>query len=239
MYERLDVGEILETAERLQRRIDERFPNASLGKLAARLVVITQESIGEVARLRRPDLRARFGVGVLLLAAVSVAVVLARHLHVYWQVSSLSDLIQTIEASLGALFFLGTGVYFLVKLEERLKRGRTLRLLHKLRTVAHIVDMHQLTKDPEAIWRGLPRTASSPSRVLSELELRRYLDYSSELLALVGKVAALYAEGLADPVVLDAVDDLEDLTGGLSGKIWQKLVVMGVKDPSLSPGQQT
>ena len=46
------------------------------------------------------------------------------------------------------------------------------------------------------------------------------------MLALVAKVAALYAEGLADPVVLDAVDDLEDLTAGLISKIWQKLVMM-------------
>jgi hypothetical protein len=79
---------------------------------------------------------------------------------------------------------------------------------------------------------GLPPTASSPERTLSEFELRRYLDYSCELLALVGKVAALYAEGLADPVVLDAVDDLEELTAGLIGKIWQKLVMMDRWRPS-------
>jgi hypothetical protein len=238
MYERLDVREILATAERLERRIAERFPNASLSKLAARLVVITQESIGEVARLRRPDVWLRLGVGVLLAAAVAVPVLMAGHLHVTWQVSNVSDLMQAVEASLGTLFFLGTGVFFLIKLEERRKRGRTLRLLHKLRTVAHIVDMHQLTKDPEAIWQGLPRTASSPTRSLSEFELRRYLDYSSELLALVGKVAALYAEELADPVILDAVDDLEDLTGGLSAKIWQKLVVMGAKGSALATPTQ-
>ena len=112
------------------------------------------------------------------------------------------------------------------QLEDRLKRDRTLRMVHKLRTVAHIVDMHQLTKDPEAIITGAPPTASSPARTLSEAELRRYLDYSCELLALVGKVAALYAEGFADPVILDAVDDLEDLTAGLIGKIWQKLMMM-------------
>jgi hypothetical protein len=91
---------------------------------------------------------------------------------------------------------------------------------------SHIVDMHQLTKDPEAILMGAPPTASSPQRTLGEMELRRYLDCSCELLALVGKVAALYAEGLADLVILDAVDDLEDLTAGLIGKIWQKLVIM-------------
>lgn len=239
MYERLDVREILATAERLERRIAERFPNGSLSKLAARLVVITQESIGEVARLRRPHVRLRLGVGLLLSAAAAVPILMARHLHVAWQVSNVADLMQAVEASLGTLFFLGTGVFFLIKLEERTKRERTLRLLHKLRTVAHIVDMHQLTKDPEAIGPGLPRTASSPTRSLSEFELRRYLDYSSELLALVGKVAALYAEELADPVVLDAVDDLEDLTGGLSARIWQKLVVMGMKDSAAPTLKQT
>jgi hypothetical protein len=44
---------------------------------------------------------------------------------------------------------------------------------------------------------------------------------------------------LADPVILDAVDDLEDLTGGLSAKIWQKLVVMGIKDSAVSTLKQT
>jgi hypothetical protein len=227
MYERLDALEILRTAERLGQRIRERFPAASLSKLAARLVEITRDSITEVARLQRPNVLLRIGVGLLLAAGGAVP-----QLHVNYRVNAISELMQTIEATLGILFFLGTGVFFLVKLEDRLKRGRTLRVVHNLRTVAHIVDMHQLTKDPEAVLMGLSPTASSPQRTLSEFELRRYLDYSCELLALVGKVAALYAEGLADPVVLDAVDDLEDLTAGLIGKIWQKLVMMDRWKPS-------
>jgi hypothetical protein len=36
MYERLDADEILRTGERLEQRIKERFPDASLRKLAAR-----------------------------------------------------------------------------------------------------------------------------------------------------------------------------------------------------------
>jgi hypothetical protein len=232
MYERLDALEILRTAERLGQRIRERFPAASLSKLAARLVEITRDSITEVARLQRPNVLLRIGVGLLLAAGGAVLFVAVPQLHVNYRVNAISELMQTIEATLGILFFLGTGVFFLVKLEDRLKRGRTLRVVHNLRTVAHIVDMHQLTKDPEPVLLGLPPTASSPERTLSEFELRRYLDYSCELLALVGKVAALYAEGLADPVVLDAVDDLEDLTAGLIGKIWQKLVMMDRWKPS-------
>jgi len=226
MYERLDAREILRTAERLEQRIAERFPDASLSKLAARLAEITHESITEVARLRRPNMFLRVGIALLLAAVFVVLFLTVRQLHVSYRVDAFSDLMQTAEATLGVLFFLSTGVFFFVKMEDRLKRNRTLRVVHKLRTVAHIVDMHQLTKDPEAILIGVQPTASSPQRTLSEFELRRYLDYSCELLALVGKVAALYAEGLADPVILDAVDDLEDLTAGLIGKIWQKLVIM-------------
>jgi hypothetical protein len=226
MYERLDAREILKTAERLEKRISERFQSSSLSKLAARLSEITRESIGEAERLQRPNILLRVGVGLLLTVALVVLGLGISQIHVDFRVNDIADLMQGIEATLGILFFLGTGVFFFVKLEERYKRRRTLAVVHKLRTVAHIVDMHQLTKEPEAILKGVLPTASSPKRSLSEFELRRYLDYACELLALVGKVAALYAEGLSDAVVLEAVDDLEDLTGSLISKIWQKLVLM-------------
>ena len=92
--------------------------------------------------------------------------------------------------------------------------------------MAHIVDMHQLTKNPEAVFSPQDNTASSPRRQLTAFELGRYLDYCSELLSLIGKTTALYSQGLEDPVVLDAVDDVEDLTTELSSKIWQKITLL-------------
>ena len=53
-----------------------------------------------------------------------------------------------------------------------------------------------------------------------------YLDYCSELLALTSKLAALHAQYLEDPVVLNAVNDIESLTADLSRKIWQKLTIL-------------
>jgi type VI protein secretion system component VasF len=231
MYDRLDAGEILKTAERLERRIEERFPGASLGQLTRRLVEIGRESIREVAETHRPHLALRIGVGLLLVAVVLVLIAFVPQVHISHQVEDLSELMQAVEATLGSLFFLGTGIVFLLTLESRLKRRRALRMLHKLRTVAHIVDMHQLTKDPDVVLAGVSSTPSSPVRVLAPSELRRYLDYASELLALVSKIAALYAEEYSDPVVLAAVDDIEDLTGGLSQKIWQKITVMDPRSP--------
>ena len=57
----------------------------------------------------------------------------------------------------------------------------------------------------------------------SDARLVMYLDYSSDLLSIVGKLAAYYGQHLQDRVVLDAVNEIENLTTGLSGKIWQKL----------------
>jgi len=82
-----------------------------------------------------------------------------------------------------------------------------------------------LRKGPAAIL-GTP-TKSSPKRELSREELARYLDYCCEMLSLIGKVVALYAQKLSDTHVVAAVNEIELLTTGLSRKIWQKMVLLG------------
>jgi hypothetical protein len=52
------------------------------------------------------------------------------------------------------------------------------------------------------------------------------LDYCSEALALISKIAALYVQDFQDPILLDAVDDVEDLAAGFSRKIWQKITIL-------------
>ncbi len=121
----------------------------------------------------------------------------------------------------------GIAVFFLLTLEGRIKRRASLRGLHELRSIAHVVDMHQLTKDPEQ-FLSLPAaaTTTSPARILTRFQMARYLDYCSELLSLTSKLAALHAQYLMDPVVLDAVNDVESLAGALSVKIWQKTMIL-------------
>jgi hypothetical protein len=86
--------------------------------------------------------------------------------------------------------------------------------------------MHQLTKDPTVLLDP-QKTAASPERTMTKFELTRYLDYSAEMLALTGKLAALYAERMRDSVVINAVNDIENLTAGLGRKIWQKITIIG------------
>ncbi len=86
--------------------------------------------------------------------------------------------------------------------------------------------MHQLTKDPERVLVRTKDTPSSPKQELTSGELTRYLDYCSEMLSLIGKLAALYVQQFDDPVALAAVNDVEQLTNGLSRKIWQKISIV-------------
>ena len=82
-------------------------------------------------------------------------------------------------------------LFFLFSLESRMKRAKILHGIDELRAVSHVIDMHQLTKDPsQTVSAGGKRTKSSPERTLTPFQLARYLDYCSELLSLIGKLAA-------------------------------------------------
>ncbi len=56
--------------------------------------------------------------------------------------------------------------------------------------------------------------------------MEHYLDYCSELLSLIGKVAALCAEETQDAVVLDTIVAIETMTTQMAGKIWQKISLL-------------
>ena len=89
-----------------------------------------------------------------------------------------------------------------------------------------MIDMHQLSKDPEQVSPTYTRTPESVSHGLDAEELHHYLDYCSEMLSLTAKTAALCAEHSSDPVVLSTVSTLETLTTELSNKIWQKISLL-------------
>ena len=227
-YSELHPAPVRETIALLARRIGERFPDSGLSRLAAELVRVAEQNQQVIEQLQRPLWWVR-GLTVLTIT-VLVALVLWAGLQLVHVVEvgriTVPDLLQSVDAATNELIVLALGVAFLVSLETRLKRRTALNMLHRLRSVAHVVDMHQLTKDPEQAVRPIAATASSPARTLSRDQLERYLDYCSELLALTSKLAALHAQNLQDPVVLEAVNDLESLTSDLSRKIWQKISIL-------------
>lgn len=227
---------VVKTLEALRARISERFPGAGLSEVAGDLVETASETAARARAIGRPYLLLRLVILILVAAGAAVLV---------WAVSSIPlqgllegnvlALSQGLESVVNLLILLGAGVWFLMTLEQRLKRGRVLRDLHELRAFAHVVDMHQLTKDPTTILsRGAP-TSSSPKREMSRFQLTRYLEYCAEMLALIGKLAVLYGERTPDTEVLGAVNDVEDLCTSLGRKIWQKITILSALEDQDTP----
>lgn len=225
VYRRLDSEKIVETIRALHRRILERFPEAGLARVADELRLVAEKAAENSAAIARPFLPFRLGVAVLVAVFVLVATWLALHLKVSGQIDRFSELLQALDAALNTVLLIGGAIFSLFALETRMKRNRALKRLHELRALAHVVDMHQLTKDPATITSVTAPTSSSPRRTMTRFELSRYLDYCSEMASLIGKVAALYVAEYDDPVVLAAVDQIEDFTASLSRKAWQKIMI--------------
>lgn len=225
-YRALDADAIIATCARLSGRIGERFPGSGLSKVAQELLAVARDTTETIGHIRRPRWWIRFAVALAVLSMLAIVGGLALSASAPSSRLELFALLQLIESGVNDVIFLGVAVFFLSSLETRLKRRAALRALHQLRSLAHIIDMHQLTKDPDQHLSPEVSTASSPQRSLGRFELGRYLDYCSEMLAIISKLAALYVQDLDDPQVLGAVNDIQGLTTGLSSKIWQKIVIV-------------
>jgi hypothetical protein len=223
-YERLEADAVLATAQRLQGRIAARFPDRNLGKVAGQLVAVASDV--ERAAARTLPIRVLRVAGMALigvLVALSAASVVAVMLELAASRGSTLAWLSAAETIINDIVYVGIAVVFLWLLPAHLERRRVLGELHRLRSLAHVIDMHQLTKDPERFAEAYRPTSRSIEVGLSPIAMANYLDYCSELLSLVAKTAAVYAERSTDPAVLATISDIENLTNGMSRKIWQKL----------------
>lgn len=222
MYRSLDSEKIVKTVEVLNRKINERFPDSGLYKVCQELLTIAVESQKRSEWIATPRRYLRVVIGILITIIIGILLFILTHTNLPNSGFDLIVLVQVSEAGINVFILLSAAILFLVTTEARIKRGRALKAIHELRALAHVIDMHQLTKDPER----LQGKSSSSKPNLSPTELMRYLDYCSEMLSLVGKLAALYVQKFDDPVALVAVNEVEDLTTGLSRKIWQKIMLI-------------
>jgi hypothetical protein len=225
LYRTLDSKRIVDMLETLHRRIGERFPHAGLTSVCAELTKIATESDRRTDELSRPNLLLRSASALIIAAGIALIAYLAVRIEVKHDSESVFSVLQGIDAFFNIIVLMGAAVYFLVSMESKIKSQRAMKDLHELRSIIHVIDMHQLTKDPSTTNTIGGKTASSPKRDLSPFELSRYLNYCSEMLSLTAKVAALYAQASRDPVVVEASSDLQQMTSNLSNKIWQKITI--------------
>ena len=225
MYRSLDSTKLIGTIAILHERIQNRFPQSGLSKIGRELLEVARQAKVKCEHIERPNYLLRLG-------AASAILIILLGLHITVQKVRIvdhltfSEFIQVLEAGLNDVALIGAAIFFLITFENRIKRERVLKLLHELRVMAHVVDMHQLTKDPDKMLGNPHDHLYPPKKQMTKFELNRYLDYCSEMLSLIGKIAALYVQTFNDPVIIAAVNEIEDLSTGLSRKIWQKIMIL-------------
>ena len=222
----LRPGPVIETIGRLVARIFERFGDCGLYRVCAQLHAIAKVDTRRAISIGRSYMWLRALVFATIAAGIAV---------LGWMLSlidftnaaadNVSSIAQGIEAAANLTVLTGAAMLSLLKLEKRLKRRRALAALHELRSIVHVIDMHQLTKDPSK-FTVRANTPSSPPLVLNEFQMTRYLDYCSEMLSLTSKVAVLFGQSLDDRAVAEVVSDIERVSAGLSQKIWQKIMIL-------------
>jgi hypothetical protein len=237
-YQALDPEKVIATIEILCRRINERFPERGLSAVCGELLRLANNCSRDAARIRRPNwsLRILASIGFLGFIAVLIAAPIMIWGYAWPHATEPMQpltIVQGLDAAFNITVLMSLGLLFLTGLEDRMKRRQAFKSLHRLRSITHVIDMHQLTKDPVSVAGRVAPTASSPKRELTPGELARYLDYCTEMLSLTGKIAALYAQNSRDGMIIKAANDIEELTTGLSRKIWQKLMILQYYSPAI------
>lgn len=237
-YRTLDPDKIVQTLETLHLRISERFPEAGLAKVCKELEQVARETRDRARALTKPNELLRIGTATVIVVGIGAIAYVGTIIDYKNSTENLFGVLQGIEALINIIVLMGAAIFFLTTLETRWKRHQAVGHLHELRTIVHVIDMHQLTKDPSTTLRRSNRTKSSPSRTMTPFELIRYLDYCSEMYSLTAKVATLYAQSSSDSLVISTITEIEQVTANLGAKVWQKIDMIQadeVKNGSHSP----
>jgi len=223
MFKYLDAQKIVETSIMLRKQIEEQFSNSGLKNVTEELVDIAVESIKSSKKTNNPILWVRITSYFLILNlfVVLIGILFRLDIHLlienfYHSSYDLSNFLQGTESGLSSIIIIATGIFFLTTVETRIKRKKVISLINELRAIAHVIDAHHLTKDPFQL----------ESYGMSQIEMFHYLNSCSNMLSILGKIAALHVQKFRDAETLNAVDDIQDLINGLSNKIWHKIALL-------------
>jgi hypothetical protein len=210
---KLRPDKLIATSLELATWIRKEHPSAHLSDVADDVYALTTEAVAKAERIRRPMYWLRL---LLTLAFAGLAY------GVYWHYTHHSekefmDLLNSLKP-LGV--FAGSAVIFVITLETRVKRWKALKAIHELQSVVHIIDMHQLGKDPM-----IEKFRDDPDGV--EVKMEQYLHCCTALIAIVSKIGQLYLDHFYDASATTAVNEFEAVATGTSQKIWSKILHLG------------
>lgn len=223
-YRTINPTKLVLTISKMADRVENQFPASGLSAVANEVAAVAEGTVARVVEIKKPRIVLRCIVGLLVLLVLSGPLVFSLLLSFSEEVTNLGDFLEATDAGLHMLLVLAGGIIFLVGMENRGRRNDALEALAEFRSLAHLVDLHQINKDPGLDLMVAPENDTRTVRTDKELAI--YLDLSGDLLSIVGKLAAYYAQNLSDRVVLDAVNEIETLTSSLSNKLWLKILVL-------------
>ncbi len=230
MYRRLDPNKLIETVEVLYSRISQRFPDSDLRRVCLEFLALAKRSPQRAEAISRNSNSLRIAVGMVVLLLLGALIGPFFYFKLPGKAPDLGNFVQVLEAGVNVLVVLGGAILFLITVEARIKRNRALRALNELRALAHVVDLHQISKNPERL-RGVTKDKTHVID-MTPAELIRYLNYCNEMVALISILAAIYTLRFQDAVVLAALNEIEGFSSGLSSKIWQKIMVVHTVKPN-------
>jgi hypothetical protein len=239
MYRTLDPKKLLATIQLFRERIAKVFPASGLSEVSAELEETAMLCFAEAEKVKRPLWGLRIAVAVAVLVLLSLPLELFWFLRFHMKFEDLEnfgEFMQATDAGFNVLLLLAGAAIFLVSVENRVKRRRALKVLHELRSLAHVVDMHQLSKDPVMDLSVLDegtRLNDRPKAIQQAEDLWYYLSFSTDLLSVIGKLAACFAHEEIDRIVLDTINEIETVSTALSRKIWQKMSLVKPPHPVL------
>src|SRR5262245_51857246 len=127
MYRTLNASKIIDTLEAMERRIAARFYNSGLAKVCNELTAVARESSARVEKIGRRNLPLRIAVAAILAGGVWLLVQITPLLS-FEKVTAdnVYSVLQGVDAAMNILVLMSAAIFFLITVEERVKRKRAL-----------------------------------------------------------------------------------------------------------------
>lgn len=220
----------------LHRGVLRHFPESGLSAVASEIVDVAC-GLEQRSRWIQPGLSfaLRGCVGLVVAAIVGALIWFAPMVLGLGGPRSLAEFMEATESGFQLVLLLGAAIFFLVSLERRIVRRNALTAIDEVRSLVHVVDMHQLRKGPEHLRTAVADGVNAESTP-DATELIRYLDYCSELLSMLSKMCAYCVQSLHDRDFVGAVQEVQVVSIGLSQKIWQKISILDAMVSSTDNG---
>jgi len=213
---RLDPAKIIETADRLARRVSEKLPDSTLAGLAAELAQVARQTEERAREARQAILAIRIASILAVCGTLLGLWYLARHIHARWEFGTITEVFEATDAGFNLLVILAGALWSFLTLEARIKRRKALESIEELRDFIHVIDITQLYYTPELY-------NPNPANSLTSLNIDyTYLLFCTEMLTLISNLAPLYTRGAAGDSILRAVSDVEMLANAISAKLLSK-----------------